>query len=32
VGFCLGRQDLTASALVRRPGAEDLGWIDELTY
>lgn len=32
VGFCLGRQDLTASALVRRPGAEDLGWLDELTY
>ena len=32
VGFCLGRQDLAASALVRRPGAEDLGWIDELTY
>jgi CRISPR/Cas system-associated exonuclease Cas4 (RecB family) len=32
VGFCLGRQDLPASALVRRPGAEDLGWLDELTY
>ncbi len=32
VGFCLGRQDLAMSALVRRPGAEDLGWIDELTY
>ncbi len=32
VGLCLGRQDLTASALIRRPGAEDLGWIDELTY
>ena len=32
VGFCLGRQDLAASALVRRPGAEDLGWLDELTY
>jgi len=32
VGFCLGRQDLAASALVRRPGAEDLGWLDELTH
>ena len=32
VGLCLGRQDLATSALVRRPGAEDLGWIDELTY
>jgi hypothetical protein len=32
VGFCLGRQDLAASALVRSPGAKDLGWIDELTY
>jgi hypothetical protein len=32
VGFCLGRQDLAGSALIRRPGAEDLGWIDELTY
>ena len=32
VGFCLGRQDLAASALVRRPGAEDLGWLDELAY
>lgn len=32
VGFCLGRQDLAESALVRRPGAEDLGWLDELNY
>lgn len=32
VGFCLGRPDLTQSALVRRPGAENLGWIDELNY
>jgi hypothetical protein len=31
VGFCLGRQDLATPGLVRRPGAEDLGWIDELT-
>jgi len=32
VGFCLGRQDLAASVLVRRPGAEDFGWLDELAY
>ena len=32
LGLCLGRQDLAAGALVRRPGAEDFGWLDELTY
>jgi hypothetical protein len=32
IGLCLGRQDLTEAALVRRPGAHDLGWLDELTY
>ena len=32
VGFCLGRDDLAASALVRRTGAEDLGWLNELAY
>ena len=32
VGFCLGRQDLAESALVRLPGAKDLGWLDELAY
>jgi len=32
VGFCLGRQDLAEAALVRRPGADHLGWLDELTY
>ena len=32
IGLCLGRQDLVAAALVRRPGAEQLGWLDELTY
>lgn len=31
VGFCLGRQDLTVN-LMRRPGAEDFGWLDELNY
>ena len=32
IGLCLGRSDLTEVALVRRPGADDLGWLDELTY
>jgi len=32
IGLCLGRQDLTEATLVRRPGADDLGWLDELTY
>jgi len=32
IGLCLGRQDLAEAALVRRPGAEQLGWLDELTY
>jgi CRISPR/Cas system-associated exonuclease Cas4 (RecB family) len=32
VGFCLGKQNLITGALVRRRGAEDLGWIDELNY
>jgi len=32
VGFCLGRQDLAEAALVRRPGADNLGWLDELAY
>lgn len=32
VGLCLGWQDLTATGLVRRPGVEDLGWLDKLTH
>jgi len=32
IGLCLGRSDLVKAALVRRPGVEDLGWLDELTY
>ena len=32
VGLCLGRQDMADTALVRRPGAEALGWLDELNY
>ena len=32
IGLCLGRPDLTETALVRRPGADELGLFDELTY
>ena len=32
LGLCLGKQALVDAALVRRPGAENLGWLDELTY
>ena len=32
VGLCLGKQDLADAALVRRPGAENLGWLNELDY
>ena len=32
IGLCLGRQDLVEAALVRRPGVEDFGWLDELNY
>ena len=32
LGLCLGRQDMAQAALVRRPGAEALGWLDELNY
>jgi len=32
VGLCLGKQELVQTALVRLPGAEDLGWLDELAY
>jgi len=32
VGLCLGKQEMADAALVRRPGAENLGWIDELNY
>src|SRR3989442_11408277 len=32
IGLCLGRQDLVEVALVRRPGAEDCGWLYELAY
>jgi hypothetical protein len=32
VGLCLSKQDMAAAALVRRPGAENLGWLDELNF
>lgn len=32
VGLCLEKQQLVNIALVRRPGAENLGWLDELAY
>jgi hypothetical protein len=32
VGLCLGKPELAAASLVRRPGAEALGWLDELNY
>src|ERR1039458_5174554 len=32
VGLCLGKPALINIALERRPGAENLGWLDELTY
>ena len=32
VGLCLGKQGLADAALVRRPGADNLGWLDELSY
>jgi len=32
VGLCLGKQEMVDAHLVRRPGAGDLGWLDELTY
>jgi len=32
VGLCLGKPELAPASLVRQPGAENLGWLDELTY
>jgi len=32
VGLCLGKQEMIDAAVVRRPGAENLGWLDELDY
>jgi len=32
VGLCLGNQEIANATLVRRPGAENLDWLDELSY
>jgi hypothetical protein len=32
VGLCLGKQEIVDAALVRRPGADSLDWLDELDY
>ena len=32
IGLCLGKPELINIALARRPGAENLGWLDELAY
>ena len=32
VGLCLGKHEMIDAALVRRPGAENLDWLDELNY
>jgi hypothetical protein len=32
VGICLGQPQLVNARLVRKPGAEHLGWLDELAY
>src|SRR5438552_11564452 len=32
IGLRLGRQELVEAALIRRPGAESLDWLDELHY
>jgi hypothetical protein len=32
VGLCLGKQEMADAALVRRLGADSLGWLDELNF
>ena len=32
IGMCLGKPEIAAASLVMRPGAEHLGWLDELNY
>jgi len=32
LGLCLGNQELASSQILRRPGGEDLGWLDEISY
>jgi len=31
-GLCLGNTEIAMAALVRRPGAEEFGWLDELAF
>jgi len=32
IGLCLGKRGLADASLVRRPGADSLDWLDELSY
>jgi len=32
IGLCLGKQEIANAALVRRPGADSLDWLNELNY
>ena len=32
IGLCLGRRDIADATLIRRPGAENLDWLDQLNY
>jgi hypothetical protein len=32
IGLCLDRREIVDAGLMRRPGAEEFGWIDELNY
>jgi hypothetical protein len=32
VGLCLGLNELVDISIVRRPGAEDFGWVEELNF
>ncbi|MGD1080772.1 MAG: PD-(D/E)XK nuclease family protein [Candidatus Sulfotelmatobacter sp.] len=32
VGLCLGKQEMVDAAVVRRPGADNFDWLDELNY
>jgi hypothetical protein len=32
IGLCLGKPGMVEIALAKRPGAENLGWLDELAY
>jgi hypothetical protein len=32
IGLCLGKPEMVEISLAKRPGAENLGWLDELAY